>query len=106
LWLSSRDDNAQFLDIAYSGHGGYTKVKPSGMHRFMDGTRPKIGYNTNGITDHDLTVTPDKGGEQPLIDWSALTGKARKALEETDFDRANVPFKTDNFYHNLKKAML
>lgn len=107
VWLSSDSKDAKYLGLAYSGHGGYTAV-PLGEDEDdnFDGNKPLIKYLTNGITNHELSLGTEKGGEQPLIDWESLPGAARQALDQADFGSANVPFKWANFHNNLAKASL
>ncbi|KAF2136314.1 uncharacterized protein K452DRAFT_237706 [Aplosporella prunicola CBS 121167] len=102
VWLSSADATGELLGIAASGHGGFqTSTSPT-----LDGSRPLIRYYSNWPLDHQLGFTDEKGGEQPLVAWESLPEAARTALENTDFDKANVPFKDANFEANLEKAAL
>jgi hypothetical protein len=107
VWLSGESEDAEYLGIAYSGHGGYsTRKSGEGDASGFDGSRPLVGYGTNGILNHELSFPDVKGGEQPLIDWGAMTPAAREALRTHDFRDANVPFNDKNFYDNLEKGSL
>ena len=107
VWLSDNSDNAKFLGVAWSKHGGYGHAKADDLSddKLSDG-HPLIEYFTNGFTNHELKSSTIKGGTQPAIHWPDLPQKSRDALNKADFGDANVPFKDDNFENNLKKASL
>lgn len=107
VWLSHAAEDAELLGLSYSGHGGYTRVGvDDDEDDEWDGTRPKIAYDTQGFTNHELFMGNTKGGDQPLIDWLAMSDAARNALNTYDFGAANVPFNEKNFGANLEKAKL
>lgn len=109
VWLDAYDVDAEYLGIAWSGHGGFTKQKAEDKDDDdFTNSRPHIMYNTNGITSHELFLTSKKGGEQPLIAWGDMNEESRVALNEDDFGDAIVPFKeTDKkFTSSLKDAIL
>ncbi|KAG9251503.1 necrosis inducing protein [Emericellopsis atlantica] len=107
VWLSSNSGDADFLGVATSGHGDYTKTKASDMKDSMDGSRPLIQYFSNGITNHELQITTAKGGEQALIEWGALGSKARAGLATSDaWGDAVMPMIDDNFKDKIAKAAL
>ena len=101
VWLSSCSSDAKILAVSYSAHGKYDST--TSPH--LDGKNPLVGYQQDPAPlDHSLVDTADKGGTQPAVTWDGLTDAARKALNETDFGKADVPFKDANFKGNLKKA--
>lgn len=101
VWLSSCATDAKILAVSYSAHGKYDKQ--TSPH--LDGKHPLIGYQQDPFPlDHSLVNTTEKGGTQPAVTWEGLTDAARKALNDTDFGKADVPFKDANFKANLKKA--
>ncbi|KAM0249118.1 hypothetical protein ACHAP5_003058 [Fusarium lateritium] len=102
IWLSSESTSATVVGMAVSQHGGYDK-RSSGT---FSGNSPLVGYTANWPTNHEMTFTNDKGGQQPLIAWESLTAAARTSLTNTDFGSANVPFKDGNFESNLGKAVI
>lgn len=107
VWLSGKTSEAEYLGVAWSGHGGYSteKAEDSEDGNFSDG-RPLIAYNTDGVMNHELHLGTEEGGEQPLIEWEAIGKTARQALTNADFGDANVPLKDGNFEDNLSKASL
>ena len=104
VWLSSASTSATLLGVAASAHSGYSSS--SSPELSSTGGRPLIGYVSYFPLNHQLILTGEQGGEQPLIAWESLTAAARTALENTDFGSANVPFKEANFAANLAKAEL
>ncbi|MBY9062036.1 NPP1 family protein [Sphingomonas yunnanensis] len=101
VWLSSCSNDAKILAVSYSAHGKYEKKTDP----HLDGDHPLVAYQQDPAPlDHSVTDTSTKGGTQPAVTWSDLTDAARKALNDTDFGKADVPFKDANFSANLKKA--
>lgn len=70
----------------------------------LDGTRPLTSYSSSWPINHSLDITSSKGGSQPIIAWESLPEVARKALDTTNFGKANVPINENNFQKNLKAA--
>ncbi|KAH6676105.1 necrosis inducing protein-domain-containing protein [Plectosphaerella plurivora] len=104
VWLSSASADASILGVAGSAHGGYEAHTTSDVS--FDGTRPKLGYRHFWPVNHQIVFTGDQGGQQPLIAYESLTDAARRALDETNFGSANVPFNSYNFARNLERAAL
>ncbi|KAF4962040.1 hypothetical protein FSARC_9873 [Fusarium sarcochroum] len=100
IWLSGESASATVVGMAVSQHGGY-ETRASGT---FSGDSPLVGYTAIWPTNHQMTFTSDKGGQQPLIAWESLTAETRTALTNTNFGDANVPFKDANFDTNLGKA--
>lgn len=101
VWLSSCADNARVNAVSYSNHAAYIKE----THPPMNGTHPLVAYQQNPWPlDHSLVSTQTQGGMQPAVSWGGLTDAARQTLETYNFERANVPFNSKNFFHNLEKA--
>ncbi|CAI6282131.1 MULTISPECIES: NPP1 family protein [Bacillus] len=105
VWIDNpANQNPKVLSIAYSGHGKFTNVAPSGTN-MKDGTHPLIAYDSTWPLNHELMMSDRVvGGTQPLIGWDDLTPAARNALNIANFGKANVPFNDSNFTNNLKKA--
>ncbi|MCY9377341.1 NPP1 family protein [Bacillus sp. T17B1] len=103
VWVDNpSSQNPKVLSIAYSGHGKFTNVQPN--ERNMKDTHPLIAYNSTWPLNHELHISDQVGGTQPLIGWEDLTPEARNALNITDFGKANVPFNDPNFTNHLEKA--
>lgn len=103
VWVDNPSiQNAKVLSIAYSGHGKFTNVQPN--EKNMKDTHPLIAYNSTWPLNHELHISDQVGGTQPLIGWEDLTPEARNALNITDFGKANVPFNDPNFTNHLEKA--
>jgi hypothetical protein len=107
VWLSENSPDAEFLGVAWSGHGGFSTMKAEDISdsELSDG-RPLIEYFTNGFTNHELTLTTNKGGEQALIEWERMGDAATQALQDADFKDANMPMKDGNLKANVESAML
>lgn len=103
VWLSSKD-NPEIKGISYSAHSGYERIQFKVVD-LWSGDRPKVAYYAV-LKNHALEGTTEKGGEQPLIAWHALTPAARFTLTNYDFGDANVPFKATNFLKNLEKGKI
>ncbi|MGX4645054.1 NPP1 family protein [Holzapfeliella sp. JNUCC 80] len=109
VWLDNpANKSPKVLKVSYSAHGGYTSYGYSG--KTFNGTTPLVGYDNMKpvpkFVDHSLSPSNGQiGGSQPLIGWDDLTPAARNALNNTDFGKANVPFKDANYQNNLKKAL-
>ncbi|KEZ46060.1 Uncharacterized protein SAPIO_CDS0906 [Scedosporium apiospermum] len=102
VWLSGASTSASVLGVAVSQHGGHDKsTSPD-----MSGTHPTVGYISYWPVNHQLIFTSTVGGTQPLVAWENLTDAARKALTETDFGDATVPFKDSTFGNQLASAAL
>ncbi|RGP76167.1 necrosis inducing [Fusarium sporotrichioides] len=102
IWLSSQSTSASVVGMSVSQHGGYER-RSSGT---FSGNSPLVGYTAIWPTNHQMTFTDTKGGQQPLIAWESLPAAARTALTNTDFGSANVPFKDGAFESNLGKAAI
>jgi hypothetical protein len=68
------------LGLSTSAHGKFNTIT---SNLPLDGSRPKIRYYTNGITNYQLGTTSSRGGEQPLIAWDNLPAAAKTALQNT-----------------------
>ncbi|PVH95809.1 necrosis-and ethylene-inducing protein-like protein 1 precursor [Periconia macrospinosa] len=102
VWLSSESASASIRGVAISAHGDYDRdTSPP-----LDGTRPKIGYQSVWPVNHQLIPTDDQGGQQPLIAWESMTPAARSAIENTDFGAATPSFRDSNFQNYLASAWL
>lgn len=102
VWLSGASTSASVLGVAVSQHGGHDKsTSPD-----MSGTHPTVGYISYWPVNHQLIFTSTVGGTQPLVAWESLTDAARKALTDTDFGDATVPFKDSTFGNQLASAAL
>lgn len=86
--------------------GGYNIHKPLARSDIIDGVTPKMQYNWDADKwYHILTMSPEKGEFQDLIQWDQLTDAAREALNNTDFGgHANVPFSDPYFQQNIEAA--
>lgn len=104
VWLNGESADATVLGVAASAHGDFNKRSVGDVS--FSGTRPRLGYRSHWPTNHQMVFTTNQGGEQPLIAYEELTEEARRALDETDFGSANVPFNQWNFANNLGKAAL
>jgi len=107
VWLDNpANQQPKVLKISYSAHGGYTSYGYS--DKTFQGSHPLVDYgnvSSLGFLDHSLAPGYGKvGGQQPLIDWYDLSPQARTALTNTDFGKANVPFKDWAFETNLNKS--
>ncbi|EFX01241.1 necrosis and ethylene inducing peptide 2 precursor [Grosmannia clavigera kw1407] len=103
VWLKSGTSTAanNIAAVCPSAHGGW-KCATSGYN--LQGSKPLIKYESAWPLDHSCGLTNVVGGSQPLIAWESLPNVARVALTNTDFGKANVPFKDANFNSNLAKA--
>ncbi|RLN56669.1 hypothetical protein BBJ29_001054 [Phytophthora kernoviae] len=79
---------------------GYSKVVPPNA----DGTSVKVNYESHWPINHALESTSKSGEFQDLIMWDQMTDAARTALNDADFDKANVPMKDGSFVGKLDKA--
>lgn len=100
VWLDSASLNARIRGVAYSAHGGYDKsTSPP-----LEGSRPKVGYQSIWPVNHQLLPTSSLGGQQPMIAWENMTPAARDAIERTDFEAATPTFRDSNFMDTLGKS--
>lgn len=104
VWLSSASADATILGVAASAHGGFDVRQASSVD--FSGTRPRLGYRHFWPVNHQIIFTNEQGGQQPLIAYESLTEAARRALDTTNFEAANVPFNSNNFARNLERAAL
>lgn len=106
VWINNPEATRQTINgISVSGHGGYSTYAASNIPAYvMSGTHPKIKYYSAWPLDHQLGINGRQGGTQPLVFWEQLSTMAHDALRDTDFGKANVPFKDGNFERNLGKA--
>lgn len=106
VWLSDDSVDAEYLGIAYSSHGDFsvTSADHTPDDAFED-SRPFIEYYASGST-HSVRLSTTKGGEQPLIDWDAMTEEAQNALTDTDWGSAVCPFIDGNLKKHMEKALL
>ncbi|KAL5337202.1 necrosis inducing protein-domain-containing protein [Aspergillus crustosus] len=70
----------------------------------LSDTHPLIRYFNIWPVNHQLGLTDEVGGSQPLVTWEAVSDVVRGALEDTDFGSATVPFKEATFGGNLAEA--
>ncbi|KAH8897221.1 necrosis and ethylene-inducing protein [Thozetella sp. PMI_491] len=99
------DPNAatpKIINAAASSHSGFTKA---GGAPKMEGNSPKVEYFTSFPTDHELQFTDTVGKTYPISDWDAMPDAAKKALQDTDFGKANVPFKDGSFESKVRQAL-
>ncbi|KKK21383.1 hypothetical protein P175DRAFT_0283550 [Aspergillus ochraceoroseus IBT 24754] len=103
VWLNdaSSTDASNVVAVCPSAHGAWDCSTDSYT---LSGTHPLIKYYSIWPIDHHCGLTDTVGGMQPLIAWESLTDAAQTALQNTDFGKANVPFKDGNFVSNLDKA--
>ncbi|CAD6455626.1 c5018808-7e66-4fb2-98f2-53bdab297803 [Sclerotinia trifoliorum] len=103
LWLSSSTSTAasNIVAVCPSAHGGWDCTR---NQYTLSGTAPLIKYEGIWPLDHSCGLTSTKGGRQPMVAWESLPAAAQSALENTDFGKANVPFKNANFENNFVKA--
>ncbi|OJJ55523.1 hypothetical protein ASPSYDRAFT_60470 [Aspergillus sydowii CBS 593.65] len=103
VWLS--DESGTTADniaaVCPSAHGEWN-CDTDGFT--LDGTRPLIKYSSTWPVNHQLDLTDQVGGTQPLIAWESLPDVARQALQDADFGDATVPLKDDTFGGNLESA--
>ncbi|KAI2786970.1 NLP effector protein 10 [Penicillium oxalicum] len=103
VWLSESSGTSarNILAVCPSAHGGWDCSKDGFT---LSGTTPLIKYSSTWPLDHQCGLTSKEGGKQPLIAWESLPAAARKALDSTDFGKANVPFNDEHFTSNLAAA--
>jgi hypothetical protein len=72
----------------------------------FDRVHPKVKYfRVACLLDHSLDKTDDKGGQQPLINWTQLTDAARGTLNIVDLlGDASVKFRDDNILAELDSS--
>lgn len=100
------DPNAatpKITNAAASSHSGYSKA--NGGVPPMEGNSPKVEYFTTFPTNHELQFTDTVGKTYPINDWDAMPEAARKALQDTNFGKANVPFKDGAFEGKVREAI-
>ncbi|MBO0661285.1 NPP1 family protein [Jiella sp. MQZ9-1] len=109
VWIDNpKVANPRIFGVAHSQHGGYGKESYAALvqYGFLAGTHPKIAYKSIWPTDHRLDSTSKQGGQQPLIDWGALTPAARNALNTTNFGAASPKFTDRTFGSTLAKTFM
>ncbi|KAG8167860.1 hypothetical protein KVR01_003549 [Diaporthe batatas] len=93
----------KIVAAAASSHGGYSKA--AGGAPPMQGNGPKVEYFTSFPTNHELQFTDTVGKTYPISDWDAMPQPAQRALQDTSFGSANVPFKDGNFESKVREAL-
>ena len=88
--------------VAASKHGDYDGRK--GNDLALKGESPKIKYDSDWPQNHFLEISNRLGAQQPVIDWPSMPRAARRALEDANFGKANVPFINKNFKSNIREA--
>jgi len=51
-----------------------------------------------------MVLSPEQGGQQPLVAWESLSDIERSTLQNTDFGSAMVQIKDGQFLENLAAA--
>ncbi|KAL1617096.1 hypothetical protein SLS56_011138 [Neofusicoccum ribis] len=104
VWIDNpANANPRVFGAAASGHGSYKKTTNPQMR---DGSRLQVEYMTNFPRNHELQFKTSPGRDFWMVDWATLPEPARRALQDTSFGSANVPFKNGNFESNLGKAWI
>ncbi|KAE8378997.1 necrosis inducing protein [Aspergillus bertholletiae] len=103
VWISdpAKTSADNILAVCPSGHGKWDCSKNGYT---LSETRPQIKYYSIWPINHQCGLTDETGGSQPLIAYESLPAPAKAALESANFDKANVPFKEENWAANLGKA--
>ncbi|KAF5855790.1 hypothetical protein ETB97_008432 [Aspergillus alliaceus] len=103
VWISdpAKTSADNILAVCPSGHGKWDCSKDGYS---LQETHPLIKYYSIWPVNHQCGLTDEVGGYQPLVAYESLPEAARNALEATDFVKANVPFKKENWAENLGKA--
>uniref|UniRef100_A0AAV1TQS6 Uncharacterized protein n=1 Tax=Peronospora matthiolae TaxID=2874970 RepID=A0AAV1TQS6_9STRA len=74
------------------------KVEPDDLGFVM------IKYESSFPLNHAFNITTDAGSSQDLIMWHQMPDLARRALNDTDFGKANTPMNDLNFMTKIKAA--
>lgn len=103
VWITDPSrGTAAILGGGASGHGEFKKI----VGPLPGGNTPQAEYFSKVPTNHELQFTNTVGLTHEVLDWDAMPQPMRRALQDTDFGAANVPFKDGNFVANLDKAIL
>lgn len=97
------------VGVAYSSaaDGTYTKLKPGSDDSpvFQDNTHLYVQYDRASEDPklHVVSSTGEAGGQQPIVQWSALTDAASRSISTADFgEGVAVPFIDANFQNNIE----
>ncbi|KAL4804134.1 necrosis inducing protein-domain-containing protein [Aspergillus unguis] len=103
IWLSdsSASTAENIVAVCPSAHGDWD-CSTDGFT--LQDTHPLIRYYSVWPVNHQMGLTDEVGGMQPLIAWESLPEAASTALEDTDFGSATVPLKDSTFGENLGEA--
>ncbi|KAL4914374.1 necrosis inducing protein-domain-containing protein [Aspergillus aurantiobrunneus] len=103
VWLSDASSTAadNIAAVCPSAHGEWN-CDTSGFT--LSDTHPLIEYSSVWPVNHQMGLTDQVGGTQPLIAWESLPQAASEGLENADFGDATVPFKDATFGGNLESA--
>ncbi|KAL4865093.1 hypothetical protein BDV12DRAFT_200476 [Aspergillus spectabilis] len=103
VWLSdgSATTPENIVAVCPSAHGDWI-CSTDGFT--LSDTHPLIRYYSIWPVNHQMGLTTEVGGSQPLVAWESLSGGIRAALEDTDFGSATVPFKEGTFGGNMGEA--
>ncbi|OJJ06601.1 hypothetical protein ASPVEDRAFT_56188 [Aspergillus versicolor CBS 583.65] len=102
VWLNDESSTAvdNIAAVCPSAHGEWN----CDTEFTLDGSRPLIKYSSTWPVNHQLDLTDEIGGTQPLVAWESLPDVARQALQDADFGDATVPLKDETFGGNLESA--
>ncbi|KAL4932501.1 NPP1 family protein [Aspergillus undulatus] len=103
VWLSDSASTSadNIVAVCPSAHGEWN-CDTSGFT--LSDTHPLINYQSIWPVNHQMGLTDEVGGTQPLIAWESLPAVSSQALEDADFGDATVPFKESTFTGNLESA--
>ncbi|KAL2869072.1 NPP1 family protein [Aspergillus lucknowensis] len=102
VWLSDGSSTAaeNIAAVCPSAHGDWN----CDTEFTLSETHPLIRYFSVWPVNHQLGLTDEVGGSQPLVAWESLPDVSRDALQSTDFGSATVPCKDDVWGGNLEAA--
>lgn len=102
IWLASSTSTSvsNILAVCPSAHGKWD----CSTTFLTAGTGALVAYFSIWPVNHQMWLSAEQGGQQPLIAWESLPTAARDALTTTDFGSATVPFKDSTFAGNVAAA--
>ncbi|KAK7045525.1 hypothetical protein VNI00_007357 [Paramarasmius palmivorus] len=99
-------DNNKIEGVAASAHGDWRKYKNPGGDK-VDGNHVKLQYSAEGVNSHAIDITDKDGDLSTLVDWAAMPGPARDAINDAShWGDANPPLADAHFEDNLNEAWM
>ncbi|KAG7394277.1 hypothetical protein PHYBOEH_005414 [Phytophthora boehmeriae] len=103
VWIDRPMKNATISAVSTTSTFSRYDITMPVDSSLIDGTSVKIYYKRL-YTARYLKPTTHRGQYQDLVMWNDMPEEVRTALENADFDLADVPMIDDNFLANLEEA--